>query len=322
MNSDIYIVVEHLRGALSGISYVMAAAGQMAHERGGQSVAILLHHGAADLVQDLAVDSVLEIDHPALCDFSPDASLATLAAVLPPAQPRLVLLGDTSIGAEVAGGLSARLGWPLLSGVRRLHLEPDQIRFSSVLCGGRVLAEGDVPGPTALVAMVPGGYRIEAGRATQPAPVRALEPPNLEELRVTHIRYLEPTSEDVDLTQQSILVSAGRGIQRQENLALIEALAAALGGTVCASRPLVDQGWLPTTRLVGKSGKSVRPKVYLALGISGAPEHVEGMSESELIIAVNTDPAAPIFDVADYGAELDLLDLVPVLTEAIRTAKG
>ncbi len=126
----------------------------------------------------------------------------------------------------------------------------------------------------------------------------------------------------MDITQQDLLVAVGRGIQQKDNLELAEELAQALGGAVCASRPVVDQGWLPPTRQVGKSGMTVKPKLYLALGISGAPEHQEGMKGAEVIIAVNTDPKAPIFDIAHFGAELDVLDLLPALTEAIQAKKG
>jgi electron transfer flavoprotein alpha subunit len=118
-----------------------------------------------------------------------------------------------------------------------------------------------------------------------------------------------------------VLVAVGRGIQQKDNLELAEELAEALGTVVAASRPIIDQNWLPTSRLVGKSGKAVKPKVYLALGISGAPEHAEGISGSDMIIAINTDPAAPIFNQARYGAEVDILDLLPVLTEKVKEAK-
>ena len=124
----------------------------------------------------------------------------------------------------------------------------------------------------------------------------AAPPPAVSRIRLR--QYLAPDSSDVDLSKESILIAVGRGIQNQDNLALADELAAALGGTVCASRPVVDQGWLPTTRLVGKSGKRVKPKLYLALGISGATEHVEAITDSETIVAVNTDPNAPIFNVA------------------------
>ena len=122
----------------------------------------------------------------------------------------------------------------------------------------------------------------------------------------------------MDITQQEILVAVGRGIQQKENLEVAEELAQALGGALCASRPVIDQGWLPPTRQVGKSGMTVKPRCFLALGISGAPEHVEGMKDSDLIVAVNTDPKAPIFDVAHYGVVADILDLAPALTRVLK----
>jgi electron transfer flavoprotein alpha subunit len=136
------------------------------------------------------------------------------------------------------------------------------------------------------------------------------------------VRYIEPDVGDVDITRASVLVAVGRGVQTEDNIELAEELAEALGGAVCASRPVVDQGWLSTARLVGKSGKSVSPKVYFALGISGAPEHTESITSSDVIIAVNTDPAAPIFDIAQYGAEMDMLDLLEALNEQLQAVKG
>ena len=129
--------------------------------------------------------------------------------------------------------------------------------------------------------------------------------------------YVDPEVSDVDITKENVLIAVGRGIQTEDNIELANELAELLGGAVCASRPIIDQGWLPVTRLVGKSGNIVKPKLYLSLGISGAPEHVEGITEAETIIAVNIDPNAPIFDVAKYGAEVDLFDMIDYLIEAI-----
>ena len=134
-------------------------------------------------------------------------------------------------------------------------------------------------------------------------------------------KWILPEGGDLDITQQEILVAVGRGIQQKENLEVAEELAQALGGAVCASRPVIDQGWLPATRQVGKSGMTVKPRCFLALGISGAPEHVEGMKDSDLIVAVNTDPKAPIFDVAHYGIVADVLDLAPALTMQSKETK-
>jgi electron transfer flavoprotein alpha subunit len=135
---------------------------------------------------------------------------------------------------------------------------------------------------------------------------------------VSFKRYIEPEAGDVDITQQDVLVSVGRGMQSQDNLQVARDLAKELGGAVCGSRPVIDQGWLPMSCQVGKSGATVKPKLYIAAGISGAPEHVEGMKGAELIIAINTDPGAPIFGVAHFGIEEDATDVLPALLEAVR----
>jgi electron transfer flavoprotein alpha subunit len=165
--------------------------------------------------------------------------------------------------------------------------------------------------------MVPGGYKPEDGQRSTPPPVTTVETPEFQDLKIRVSQYIEPEAGDVDIASEPLLVAVGRGIQLEDNIELAEELAEAIGGEVCASRPVVDQGWLPTSRLVGKSGYQVKPKVYLALGISGAPEHTEGISGSDTIIAINTDPAAPIFNIAQYGVVEDIFDLVPVLTEKL-----
>ncbi len=322
MSQDIYVIIEHLRGQIADISYVLcAAARQMAAASGGNVVGLLLGHNVKDLAQDVAVDRVLAVDDPLLANFVPDVYQQVLANLISASAPRAVLFGDTSIGAELAGALSVQLGLPLVSYCRNVRADDGRLTYVSQLCGGKVMVEGELPAPTALVAMVPGGYQAEQGKSTQPPPVETVAPPALAAGRITLKQYIEPESGDVDISKEAILVSVGRGIQNADNIELVRELAEAIGGVVSASRPVVDQGWLPTTRLVGKSGKRVKPRLYLALGISGAPEHAEAITDSQTIIAVNTDASAPIFDIARYGTTLDLLDLVPVLTEKVRQAK-
>jgi electron transfer flavoprotein alpha subunit len=322
VKQEIYVLIEHLRGQVTDISYVMlAAAKSLAEEIGGSVVAVLLGQDAQGLANDLAANRVLYFDHPALADFSSYAYQQVLANLIQEDKPRLALFGDTSIGAEVAGPLSARLDLPLVSYCHSLHAEAGALKYTSQICGGKIMVEGDLPGPSALVSMIPGAYKAENGHSTQPPVVVWGSPPSLDALPVRFTGYLEPEASDVDISKEAILVSVGRGIQNQDNLPMIQELADALGGVVTSSRPVVDMGWLPTTRLVGKSGKHVKPKVYLALGISGAPEHTEAITDSEMILAVNTDPEAPIFNLARYGAVIDLFDLVPVLTESIKSAK-
>jgi electron transfer flavoprotein alpha subunit len=318
MTQDIFVLIEHLRGGVADISFVMlAAARTLAQTSGGGVTAVLLGKDAQKLANNLAADKVLYADHPALAEFTSEAYQLTLAKLIAEQTPRALLLGHTTIGADVAGGLSAKLSLPLVSSCVSFTSDA---KFISQICGGKIMAEGNLPSPTALVTMIPGGYKSDQGQSAQAPAIESFAPPALDNLRVALKKYIEPEAGDVDIAKEKFLVSIGRGIQLKENIEMARELAAALGAQLSASRPVVDQGWLPTSRLVGKSGKRVKPKVYFAIGISGAPEHVEGMGESDVIIAVNTDANAPIFNVAKYGTTSDLLELVPALIEKAKQA--
>jgi electron transfer flavoprotein alpha subunit len=313
MSNDIYVVIEHLQGEVADISYIMlAAAKDLAESTGGQVVGVLLGQGAQGLADNFAADQVLYADHVALKEFTTDAYLITVASLIQERTPRAVFFGNTTIGADIASVLSARLSLPLVSSCVNIV----DGKLISQICGGKIMAESELGESTTLVTLIPGGYKAEAGQGGAPA-VETFDPPALDNLRVTLREYVQPEVGDVDISKESVLIAVGRGIQTEDNLELADELAEFLNGTVCASRPIVDQGWLPTSRMVGKSGMTVKPKLYLALGISGAPEHVEGMSESETIIAINMDPNAPIFDVATYGVEFDFFDLIDPLLEAL-----
>jgi electron transfer flavoprotein alpha subunit len=271
------------------------------------------------LAGNFAANRVLYSDHAVLADFTSDAYQKTLSEIISKDQPRVVLFGNTSIGSDVASVLSMRLGLPLVNSCRSFTNDG---KFVSQICGGKIMAEGDLPTPTALVTMTPGGYSPEQGQSGEMPPVTEADVPALEALRVTLSKYIEPETSDVDISKESLLIAVGRGIQNKDNIELAENLAEAIGGVVCGSRPVIDQGWLATSRLVGKSGKHVKPKIYLAMGISGAPEHVEAITDSDTIIAINMDPTAPIFNVAKYGVQGDIFELVEVLTEKVKAAKG
>lgn len=318
MNNDIFVVIEHLRGEVSEISYVMlVAAKQLAEATNGKVIAVLLGSDADSLASTLAADRVLYYEHEDLVDFTSAGYEQALANLISEDNPRAVLLGHTSIGMDVASLLSAKSGLPLVSSCLSVAGDQGSLKFTSQLYGGKILAEGLIPEPTALLTMVPGGYKPEDGQSSSPPEIVKATDPQIEDLKISVNRYDEPETGDVDISTEPLLIAVGRGIQLEDNIELAEELAEAIGGVVCASRPVVDQGWLPTSRLVGKSGYQVKPKIYLALGISGAPEHTEGMTASETIIAINTDPAAPIFNIAKYGVVEDIFDLVPVLTEKL-----
>lgn len=322
MTKNIFFLIEHLQGQVMDITYMLAAAARAVAADDGKVTAILLGENAQDLGSDVDADEILYTDHEALKTFTSDAYQLVLSNIIKDRQPTLVLMGDTTVGADVAGGISVALDLPLVSGCFKLLPKDGKLLYVSHIYGGKIMAEGELPEPTSIVTMVPGGYRPEDGQTSSPAKTVKIEAPDLEGLRVSLVQYVEPEVGDVDIAKEALLVAVGRGIQREDNLELANELADALGGVVCASRPVVDQGWIPTSRMVGKSGKSVTPSIYLALGISGAPEHVEGMSESELILAVNTDPTAPIFDIAQFGAEVDMLDFMSALTAKIQEEKG
>lgn len=318
MNNDIYVVIEHLRGEVTEISYVMlVAARQLAEATNGEVIAVLLGSDVETLTSTLAADRVLYLEHENLADFTSAGYEQALANLISEDNPRAVLLGHTSIGMDVASLLSAKSNLPLVSSCLSVAGDQGSLKFTSQLYGGKILAEGLIPEPTALLTMVPGGYKPEDGQSSSPPEVVKATGLQIEDLKISVKQYIEPETGDVDISTEPLLIAVGRGIQLEDNIEIAEELAEAIGGVVCASRPVVDQGWLPTSRLVGKSGYQVKPKVYLALGISGAPEHTEGITASETIIAINTDPAAPIFNIAKYGVVEDIFDLVPVLTEKL-----
>ena len=257
------------------------------------------------------------VDDPLLADYAPEAFVAAAEEVVAAEQPAAVLIGATSIGWDLAPLLAARMNLPLVTGGKAIQADGPGLRVRASFCGGKMTAEVRVPASPAIVMILPGSFRAEGAAGKGAVEQRKLAAP-LSAGAARFDEWILPQAGDLDITQQEILVAVGRGIQQKENLEVAEELAEALGGAVCASRPVIDQGWLPSTRQVGKSGMTVKPRCFLALGISGAPEHVEGMKDSELIVAVNTDPKAPIFDVAHYGVVADVLDLAPALTNALK----
>ena len=230
------------------------------------------------------------------------------------------MVGYTSMGMDLATTLAVTAGMAQASSCLSVSVG-SRTRVVSQLYGGKMLVTSDLGAGPCVVAMLAGAAPAEPGRAAGSPAVDTMAAPATAG-RVRFKRLIEPEAGDVDITTQEVLVAIGRGIGKKEDVEVAEELADALGAAVAASRPLVDAGYLPRTRQVGKSGVKVAPKVYLALGISGAPEHIEGMKSSATIIAVNTDKNAPIFNVAHYGLVADLFDVCEELTEAIKERKG
>jgi electron transfer flavoprotein alpha subunit len=318
MANDVLVVADHLKGELSDATFeLLGKAKELAPALGGQTVAVLLGH--PELASQLgAADAVVTVEHSALDDYTPEAWETALVEVVRQRDPRLVLIANTTIGMDLGAGLSAAWEAPLVAYAIGLSAEGGELTATAQVYGGKLLAEVGVEGERAVCTVIAGSFPAAAGQGDGSPAVESLAPPaGLDSARTTFLGLTEPEGGDVDITAAEALVSVGRGIGSQDNLELVQELADAIGAPLSASRPITDLGWLPKTRQVGKSGLKVKPKVYLTFGISGAPEHLEGMRDAELIIACNTDAQAPIFDVAHYGTTADLFDLVPALTDKL-----
>lgn len=323
MAGGILVVAENLRGEIAEITYEMLGIGRkIADALKIPCYSAVLGNGVVSLASHLGMaDSVLLLEHPQGSPPSTELAASLLRALTELKRVSLVLIGGTNVSIGIGPKLSARSRLPFVNFCKALRVENGTVVVTSQLFGGKILADLLLPGNRGILSVSLGSFPPDAGKSERTPPVEVIEIP-VEPPKVTFKGYIEPEAEDVDITREDLLVAVGRGIQNADSLPLAEELARAMGGAVCASRPVIDQGWLPLTRQVGKSGMAVKPKLYLALGISGAPEHQEGMKNAPLIIAVNTDPKAPIFDVSHYGVCGDLFEIVPRLIEAIQTRKG
>ena len=315
MSNDVFVITEHMDGKFSDVSFeLVGKAKELASALGGQSLAVVVGGGiSADV---FASDATIQIDDAALGQFIPEAHAKVIEALVKEKAPRVVMFGWTVTGMDLAAWLSARLGKPCVAYVKDVRIEGSDLVVGSQIYAGKLMAEVTPQGDMAILACVAGSFPAEAGQGTTAATTLP-SPVSLDGLRTKFVEAIKPAGGDVDITVQTKLISIGRGIGGKENIELAQELAEKLGGAVSASRPVIDAGWLPRTRQVGKSGLKVKPKLYLMLGISGAPEHIEGMKSAELIIAVNTDKKAPIFNVAHYGATADLFEVAEAMLELL-----
>jgi electron transfer flavoprotein alpha subunit len=317
MSNDILVYVEHLNGAVTDATYeLIATARTLASQTGGSVDAAVIGSGASALADSLGgADRILVADTDALGAFNPQGHAAVFADVVEGREPAITLVPYTSVGMDVGNHVAASSGLPLVSYCLAVDAG-DGITATCQLYSGKVEADVSVDGDRAVFAMLAGAASADDGKAGGAGAVETVDA-SLPDLAVKFVGLTEPEAGDVDITAEDILVAIGRGIESEDNIEEAQELADALGAALAASRPIIDQGWLPKTRQVGKSGLSVKPKVYLALGISGAPEHLEGMRDSSTIIAVNSDPQAPIFGVAHYGWVGDIFDFIPELTDRL-----
>ncbi|HYW45345.1 MAG TPA: electron transfer flavoprotein subunit alpha/FixB family protein [Bryobacteraceae bacterium] len=323
MTGSICVLAEQWRGRISDVTYETLAFGrEAAGQLGVPLTAILVGSNLKELAQTLgAADSVVYVDHALLAEPVPQPYAEALAQVLADSRPLALLAPLTNVMLGVSTLLAIRLGVAAVNFCKDIKVVDGRLRAVCVMYGGKIEAEVETASEPAILGIWPGARPADKGRSDRTPPVEEVTVV-LEEPAVRLKRYVDPEAGDVDLTRQEVLVAVGRGIQSRDNLGLAEDLAKTLGGAVAGSRPVIDQGWLPMSRQIGKSGLTVKPKLYVALGISGAPEHIEGMKDSGIIVAVNSDPRAPIFNVAHYGIVADVVETLPSLTAAIESKRA
>ena len=335
----VYVFAQQVDNELSGIAFeLLGKAKDLAKDLDTDVTAVLVGSDVKGLVDDLAkygADKVIVVDDPELKEYRTEPYTHALASVINEYKPEIMLVGATAIGRDLGPRVSARVQTGLTADCTVLEIgdfpinpipgreqKHNQLLMTRPAFGGNTIATIACPDHRPQMATVRAGVMQKA----EPKAGAKAEVINFDAKLEKNSKYVEiqevikSVTETVDIMDAKILVSGGRGVGSAENFKLLEDLAEALGGEVACSRAVTDNGWLPVDRQVGQTGKTVRPQVYFAIGISGAIQHVAGMEESDLIIAINKDEDAPIFDVADYGIVGDLNKIVPQLTAAIKAA--
>jgi electron transfer flavoprotein alpha subunit len=321
--SGIWVVLEERDGSVSRASWEALAAGQKLSEITGQPLQAAVIGASTEALaaeaKSKAVTKVARIEHPLLAPYTPDSYTIALQQFLEQEKPDYLVFPHTYQVRDFAPALAARMNQVLISDVVSIGEGPT---FTRQLLQGRLVGAYRHPdSSTCFVSVQAGAFRGDM--ATGTAEVTTFAPTiDAAQIRTKPGEPFRGSAQTVDLASAPMIVSVGRGIKEADNLPLVQELADALGAELAASRPICDNGWLPMERQVGSSGQTVAPKLYLAVGISGAIQHLVGMKGSQCIVAINKDPEAPIFEVADYGIVGDLFEVVPALTEAIKQAKG
>ncbi|MBZ5570138.1 MAG: electron transfer flavoprotein subunit alpha/FixB family protein [Acidobacteriia bacterium] len=329
MADTILVVVEQREGKLNRVSFETVAGAQaIAAETGWTMEAAVVGSGVGEIAQEVAgkkLARVYAVESVKLEPYTPDAFVAALKQFVGQRQPRLVLMPHTYQVRDFAPQLATALGRTLVSDCIGFRKDGDGLLFTRLMFQGKFAADVALGGdPPYFATFQTGAFR--ADKADAGASAAPVETVNVEiadgAIRTRPEPPFKEAKQAVDLTQADIIVAVGRGIKEQKNIELAKQLAEALGGELAASRPICDSGWLPMDRQIGSSGQTVAPKLYLALGISGAIQHIVGMKGSRTIVAVNKDAEAPIFEVADFGVVGNLFDIVPPLIEEVKKAKG
>jgi len=322
---ELFVLVEHRQGKIRDITYEMLAAGEkLASQQGASSTAVLLGQNVKHFAEELTsrASKVVVVEDAQLEHFNSVHYQKVLSSLIVKHQVLLTLIGHTAFGMDLAPSLSVEMGFPLVTDCIGLSFEENRLKAIRSIYGGKVNATVSLKESKGYVATVRPGVFSPAAPGEKRGGVVMESSPLQGTIDVKKfIEYIEAPMTGEDITQAEIIVSVGQGIGGPEHIPMIEEVAKSLGGVIACSRPVVDRNWLPKERQVGISGKTVKPKVYIAIGISGAFQHVTAMQGAETIIAINKDPRAPIFGVADYGIVDDFQNVIPIFREKTKGIK-
>ena len=318
---EIFVVIEHRNGNVSEVNFQMLwKADDLCKKLSHRLTAVVIGGKDLTFLDDIRkrTDRIILVEGEDLEHYNPDTYTAILRDIIAEENPFITLIGHTSWGMDFAPPLSILAGYPLVTDCVDILLEDGIPKVIRQVYGGKLLSRVAFEESEGyLITVRPGAFPADKAEERQGEVVKNECPANLPESPRQFIEFIDSGAGEVDITRADLLVSIGRGIGEEENLEVMKDLAEKLGGILSCSRPVVDKGWLPKFHQVGTSGKSVKPKVYLALGISGAFQHVAGISGAETIIAVNKDKKAPIFRVADYGVVDDVFEIADALKGSI-----
>ncbi len=324
MMGEIQVLVEHRLGELRDITFEMLTkACELSEKTSSKVVSIILGKNVKEKAEKLSKysDEVLVVDDDRLEYYNSDVYQMTLEKIVKERKPWLLMIAHTSYGIELAPSLAVSLNAPIVTDCIDLNVEDGKLMVIRQVYGGKLYAKIHVKKTDPAILTIRQGV-VQPKELEKHGKINVLKPSiDLEAVKKKFIEYVAPAVGEVDITSADVIVAIGRGIKDKSNIPLAEELARLLGGVLACSRPIVDKGWLPQDRQVGSSGKTVKPKLYIALGISGAFQHILGMKNSQLIIAINKDPNAPIFNVSHYGVVEDLFKVVPTLIEKIKELK-
>ena len=325
MSNGIIVFIEHRDGVLNKTSFEAVAAAQNLGSSLQMPVSAVVLGKDSAMAQEITaynVGKIISAENEKLAEYTPDAYTDAMENVIRALDPQFVIMPHTYLVRDFAPKLAARFGKSVVSDCLRADASESGVTFSRRIFLGKIDADVVTSGEAPVFATFQSGaYRGDQAEKGDGAQVESM-PIEVGDVRMKPEPPFQEVKQAVDLSKAEVIVAIGRGIKSQENIALAEQLAAALGGDLAASRPICDAGWLPIDRQIGSSGQTVAPKLYVALGISGAIQHLVGMKNSTTIVAVNKDPEAPIFDIADYGIVGDIFEVIPVLTEEVKKLKG